>query len=382
MRVYGKGSLAEFLGDRVVYRNLEPLNSDLPTADELRNLANVPACIRPRKADLAYGKLMAALLRAGSTVQSGADLIDYVVYIGDTRMNDGLAFSNICQAGGWPGTVFIGFDQDAPSQVNIEQQGDRVFYMANRWSALADFDHFCRESQAVGFDERTAVVIDVDKTALGARGRNDHVINHVRVEAVRRTVEDILGPTFNLHDFQRSYDALNQSEFHPFTGDNQDYLAYMCLMMGGGVTSLNQLVSRIRSGQLREIEQFMWGVEQRADSLPRALADMHAEIYARASEGDPTPFKAFRRNEYLVTLEHLGCAGGDVGATDLLDQEIVITQEVRQIAGRWQAEGALIFGLSDKPDEASLPSPAQREAGMHAIHQAETHVVGCEQVAE
>jgi hypothetical protein len=378
MEAHGKGSLSEFLGDRVVYRNLEPLNPNLPSAGELRHLADVSARMRPRKSDLAYGKLMAALLRASSVTRSGADRIDHVVYVGDTRMSDGLAFSNICQAGGWAGTVFIGSDEDAPVQVNAEKQEDRVVYTANRWSALVDFDRFCRECRAVGFDEHTAVVIDMDKTALGARGRNDHVINRVRVEAVRRTVEGILGPAFNLGAFQRSYDALNQPEFHPFTGDNQDYLAYICLMVGGGASGLDQLVSRIRNGRLTEIEQFMWDVDQRAESLPGALGDMHAEIYARVREGDPTPFKAFRRNEYLVTLEHLGCAGNDVAVADLLDQEIVITQEVREIATRWQTEGALILGLSDKPDEASLPTPAQREAGMLAIHQAKTHVVGCE----
>ena len=34
------------------------------------------------------------------------------------------------------------------------------------------------------------------------------------------------------------------------------------------------------------------------------------------------------------------------------------------------------FGLSDKPDEASVPSPALAGRGYVPIHQAQTHVVG------
>ena len=37
---------------------------------------------------------------------------------------------------------------------------------------------------------------------------------------------------------------------------------------------------------------------------------------------------------------------------DLLQNEIVLTQEVRAAALRWRKNGALLFGLSDKPDEA------------------------------
>jgi hypothetical protein len=36
----------------------------------------------------------------------------------------------------------------------------------------------------------------------------------------------------------------------------------------------------------------------------------------------------------------------------------------------------LLFGLSDKPDEASVPSEALASQGFRAIHRAETHAVG------
>jgi hypothetical protein len=42
----------------------------------------------------------------------------------------------------------------------------------------------------------------------------------------------------------------------------------------------------------------------------------------------------------------------------------------------WRARGALLFGLSDKPDEASLPSEARAAEGCRSLHETATHVVG------
>ncbi|MBS3785148.1 MAG: hypothetical protein KGY78_11970, partial [Anaerolineae bacterium] len=65
----------------------------------------------------------------------------------------------------------------------------------------------------------------------------------------------------------------------------------------------------------------------------------------------------------------------------LLAKEIVITQEVREAALRWKARGALLFGLSDKPDEASIPTPALASEGFQSIHRIETHTVGDEETS-
>ncbi|MCX6016681.1 MAG: hypothetical protein NT020_13995, partial [Chloroflexales bacterium] len=58
-------------------------------------------------------------------------------------------------------------------------------------------------------------------------------------------------------------------------------------------------------------------------------------------------------------------------ALDLLYREIVITGELWQIAQQWQAQGALLFGLSDKPDEAACGTGEG-----DPIHRLVTHVVG------
>jgi hypothetical protein len=60
----------------------------------------------------------------------------------------------------------------------------------------------------------------------------------------------------------------------------------------------------------------------------------------------------------------------------LLAHEILITQEVREMALMWQAAGALIFGMSDKPEEASIPTESLASQGYLPIHQTVTHAVG------
>jgi len=220
------------------------------------------------------------------------------------------------------------------------------------------------------------VIVDLDKTALGARGRNAHVIDQARVAAVRETVADLLGAVFDPLAFRTAYDELNQPEFHPFTADNQDYLAYICLILGSGLYGLQQVLADVRAGRLTSFASFIAHADERAREMAPNLRAIHAEIYANVRAGDPTPFKPFRYNEYLTTVARMGHKADDAPLQELLAEEIVITQEVRAQALAWRSRGALLFGLSDKPDEASIPSQELAAQGYRAIHRVETHAVG------
>ena len=50
---------------------------------------------------------------------------------------------------------------------------------------------------------------------------------------------------------------------------------------------------------------------------------------------------------------------------EILREEIVITGEVWEFAAEAKARGALLFGLTDKPDEASLPPPGEPGPPIH-----------------
>ncbi|MFB0535853.1 MAG: hypothetical protein ACETWR_12830 [Anaerolineae bacterium] len=371
-KTHGLTSLHEIMGDLIIYRNLIPADARLPSVAELREHLGLDGHTLPRKAEPEYGRVVAEMLRRARELDLPGTAIRRLIYIGDTRLNDGTAFRNLCAAGEWPGWAFIGWDEmHRPLQVEVEDP----LYLTNRWSALPDFVRLV-EDRGFALDEETAVVIDVDKTAIGARGRNDEVINEARVEGVKRTVADLLGPNFDEEAFRAAYDELNQPAYHAFTADNQDYLAYICLMLGTGLFELDALVHKVKAGFTHRFTDFIAQVESRRSELAQTgLTSVHDDVWLRVQAGDPTPFKAFRYNEYLTTVARFGDLPGAT-AEEALTQRIVITQEVGETAAVLRERGALIFGVSDKPDEASLPNEVQAKAGMRPLHHLETLAVG------
>jgi hypothetical protein len=373
---YGEATVHDFLGDRVAYRNLAPLDPALPGLDDLRAELGLPGGTIPRKTDPAYAQVVVQILGAARQLDTPGTPIERLIFVGDTRMLDGAAFVNLCAAGGWPGIAFIGSETRAAPSVEIIPAGQGLsLYLSNRWVALEDFDRFC-QAQGLPVDEQAAVIVDLDKTALGARGRNAAVIDQARLEAVQDTLAGLLGAAFDMEAFRAAYEPLNQPEFHPFTGDNQDYLAYICLILGAGLYSRGEVMTQVRDGQLSSFDQFIARVETDKAQLPEAVLAIHGDIYANVQRGDPTPFKAFRRNEYLSTIRRFGCADDLAPVERLLADEITITQEVRAMAMAWRERGALLFGLSDKPDEAALPTPELAAQGLPPLHRARTHAVG------
>jgi hypothetical protein len=370
--IAGLASLYEMLGDFILYRNLMPADPRLPAIADLRQHLSLESGILPRKADPDYGKVLAAILRQARALASQPNAINRLVYIGDTRLLDGTAFQNLCAAGEWPGWAFIGADDPTrPPQTEVEAP----LYSSNRWSALPDFLRFL-ESQGFALDESTAVVIDVDKTAIGARGRNDKVIDLARVEGARRTVADLLGPRFDEAAFRVVYAQLNQPTYHAFTADNQDYLAYICLIVGAGLWELDELMGEVGDGSMASFQDFIASVQTRRSELASTgLTSIHDDVWERVQAGDPTPFKTFRYNEYLTTVARFGDLPG-ASPEEVLSQRIVITEEVRSSALALGERGCLLFGVSDKPDEASLPSPEQAREGKKPLHRLETLAVG------
>jgi hypothetical protein len=306
---------------------------------------------------------------------SGNRSVERLLFIGDTRLNDGTAFANICRAGDWPGIAFIGSETADSPHVELVEEDNRLLYLSNRWSALYELDQFCAERDFV-VDGQTAVIVDLDKTALGARGRNAHTIDQARVQAVQDTVADLLGADFDESRFRTNYDRLNQVKYHPFTTDNQDYLAYICLILGTGLVELGEVETAVAHGNLTSFGQFIKQVNERVTDLPPALATIHRNIYTNTQAGDPTPFKAFRRTEYRTTTARMGYLPDNTPVEQLLAEEILITREVLAVCLNWRDQGALLFGLSDKPDEASLPTPELASQGHVPIHRQPTHVVG------
>ena len=372
MKNYGRNSVSEFLGDWIVYRNLVPVDSSLPSLADLGPDAGLAPGVVPRKIEPVHSQVMVELLKQTRAIDAPGIAIERLLYLGDTHSSDGMCFRNLCQAGGWPGLAFIGAEKDEPAKIEI-QEGDAALYLSNRWAALRDFDQYCAEN---GFplDEHAAVIVDIDKTALGARGRNDQVINRARVEAVRRTVEEVLGTDFDEGEFRAVYDELNQSQYHPFTADNQDYLAYICLMVSGGVYDFTQLLADLDAERLSTFAQFIAICVNRA--IGDELVPVHQEVYVNFQRGDPTPFKSFRYREYEETVRRMDRLPDEAGEERILAEEIVTTREVVDVCRFLRENGVLLFGLTDKPDESSIPRPELAQGGYLPLHRVTMKVIG------
>lgn len=377
MKVYGRSTISEFLGDNIAFRNLNPLDTRLPSLDELRASVRIPNHEIPRKTSADYANLVSHLLKRARALESPGTKINRLVFVGDTRLNDATAFNNICAAGDWPGVAFICDEKmkdDAYHEI-LEQEEKRLLFLANRWAHLKDFDLLLAKHD-IYIDENTAIILDLDKTCLGARGRNDQVINQVRVEAAFATVKDLIGNEFDAEVFEQSYNLFNEADFHSFTTDNQDYLVYICLIVSSGLLEREKLADDVRRGKVFRFDQFLRDVQFQVEKLPAGVREIHRDVFNRVRHGDPTPFKVFRAHEYLATVAHMGQLGDAIPMDERLSQEIVLTQEVREQASDWLFKGALLFGLSDKPDEASVPSAELAGQGYLPIHKVETSAVG------
>ena len=370
MKNYGRTHLNTLFKDRVLYRNLVPGDPTLPGLAQLRASLGIPENTIPRKTSLDYARVVQTVIKAAQAGRGGPPLTR-VIMLGDTRMNDGTALINIASTAGWQGMAFIGTEKDGPESLLPEQLDHTTIYNANRWSALLSFDSILAD-HGFAVDAATVVLIDIDKTALAARGRNHTTIDGARLSAARDTAITILGSDADLARLEQDYHRLNQPDFHPLTQDNQDALVYLCMILSSGWTSIDRLLE----DGITRFEAVLQSVEKAKLELPGSLQVMHADFQRRYLGGDPTPFKDFRRSEFLATSRRMGSHPDSTPIETLLAEEIVLTAEVFHTAAAWAERGALIFSLSDKPDEATNPTPEQAAQGMKPIHAIETHMIG------
>ncbi len=374
MKSHGSANLSEFLGDRVVYRNLEPQDKQLPGLKQLAGTLGLPVDRVPRKAEPAYGKVIAAILKQAQEIDHPGTALRNLVFIGDTRLNDGTSFQNICKAGNWRGIAFIGSENQETPAMQRDEQFEVPLYTSNRWSSLADFEALCVKHGII-IQQDSAVVFDLDKTSLGARGRNDKAIDRARTGAGKDTIRNILGAAFNETLFNESYQLFNQVSMHSFTTDNQDYLVYLSLLACAEIIKAEALAAFVQRGIWIDFITFAETVNAQKTNLPPEIQTIQENFYSCLKNGDPTPFKSFRRQEYLNTIAAMQSNSEDILDTNTLENTIFITEEVRRFGLFCKQRGATLFGLSDKPDEASLPTKELAAEGYLALHRSKMTAV-------
>lgn len=378
---FGRARLADFCENWVVYRNLEPLDKRLHGLKSAYMDMELRSDLIPRKQDVPYAKAATYFLNEIQRIRGVKTPVSELLFLGDTLFNDSQAFKNIRKFSRWQGSCFICTErvEQAP---DLSVDAEDV-YTANRWSLIAEW---LRQLRMQGFhlDERTAVVVDIDKTALGAKGRNDKTIDRARLAGIFRTMEAVLGDAFNQPIFERDYIELNRSKYHQVTADNQDYLAYICMVLNTNLISLDEVKREMETDSLDSFEQFVRWVGSRMMINPAAggaLREAHETIDASVRNGDPTPFKRFRRQEFISTMEIMGHMPDTAGVGELLEEEITLTEEVYAAAQWLKERGCILLCLSDKPDEASMPN-SRVSPDLAPLHRAETHRTGVDIGAE
>jgi len=128
--------------------------------------------------------------------------------------------------------------------------------------------------------------------------------------------------------------------------------------------------------QFSDVLAFCEFCESRAGMMSAQLRELHHQVREGLLRQDPTPFKTFRQLEFLETIALMDVLPDGAPAEEVLSQEIVITAEIMQVCRLLSSQGALVFGLSDKPDEASLPTAEAASRGALAIHDTRMKVYG------
>ena len=89
MKNYGWAAASDFLGDRIVYRNLVPFDLELPGLGDLASSFGIPSGRIPRKHELDYARVVARLLNEARVLENPQQPITRLVFIGDTELLDG-----------------------------------------------------------------------------------------------------------------------------------------------------------------------------------------------------------------------------------------------------------------------------------------------------
>ncbi|PDW04306.1 hypothetical protein [Candidatus Viridilinea mediisalina] len=338
-------TISDLTGDVVLYRDLEPCDAALPRLAALRAALNMPPGQPPRKRDQAYARVALAVAHAARRHAGGPPLAALAV-IGDTE-NDRLLATHLAALGELPTYGFIGEDRPVAAEHMVWHE---QIATATRWHLIHAWATIL-ESRGVDW-ARTALLIDLDKTLLGPRGRSDGAIDDARAEGAL-VIAHTIYPELDVPAFRRDYAELCRSEWHSYTLDNQDYVVATALFAAAGAIKLEHLQDAMTHGPTPTFAQQL---SASASQIPAGLAPLHAELFARVAQSDPTPFKAFRRAELTATLERMA------------DGRLTLCSDIYHLAQRLKAQGALCLAASDKPAESAIPSAEQQAIGMLPLH--------------
>ncbi len=328
-KLYRRGRLSDFFENNIVFRELEPVNKNLPGFSVLKGKLGLR--ILPRKKDKEYVKVLSEMFRAAGSFSK-------IIYIGDTLMSDLSVINNFAESGLFKTIGIITREGEVDG---FEENENYIF--SGSWANLPDvLAHI--ENKFFSVDKSTVVIIDIDKTAIGARGRNEKAIDRARMDAIfmlaKKAFKDI-----SAEEFLSIYDKVNKREFFSVTEDNQDFVSILSMLVYGGALGLADL----------RIAQSILNLLKSIKTKNSVLLEYAETVLQNVKAQNPTAFPQFRKAEFEKTITRMDFMQDETPVGTLLSEEITITGEVYDAALDLKSRGALVFGVSDKPGLSSIP---------------------------
>ncbi len=345
-KLYKRGRLSDFFESNIVFRELEPVNKNLPGFSALKGKLGLR--VLPRKKDKAYVKVLSEMFRAKGNFTK-------ILYIGDTLMSDLSVINNFAESGMFKTMGIITREGEADG---FEENENYIF--SGSWANLPDvLVHI--ENKVFNVDKNTVVIIDIDKTAIGARGRNEKAIDRARMDAIFMLAKKAFNDV-SMERFLSVYNVINKREFFFITEDNQDFVSILSILVYGGALNLADFHNA----------QNVLGLLAMAE-MENPVLEYIETVIKNVKVQNPTAFPQFRKAEFEKTIERMDFLPEKTPVETLLSEEIMITGEVYDTAIYLRSKGAFVFGVSDKPALSSIP---QEGSILPSIYEKEMKIYG------
>lgn len=345
-------AIADLIDDRIIYRDLQPVDRSLPGLEQLRVEVGLISNAWPRKRDADYARIMLKIVQHAQQ-QRGELPLQLFLVLGDTD-NDRWLTTHLRTVTGLPTLGCIAEDDHGQPETYTWQDDTCT---ATRWSLLEcwleDVERRIAAQKAEIPYNRVVLLVDIDKTLLGPRGRSSDEIDEARAESALQVALSVPGVPIDRSHFFTIYQALCCREYHTVTHDNHDYTAYITLLVVRNLLTLQELRRGIINGTFERFSALLRFVTPR---LMPELVSLHSEISGKVLDGDLTPFKAFRHAEFAATVSRMQ------------DGRLTLCREVGAVVHKLRDRGVLCFAASDKPAEASMPTEEQAARGMQPLH--------------
>ena len=139
---------------------------------------------------------------------------------------------------------------------------------------------------------------------------------------------------------------------------------------------LDSLVMELRDGRMTSFRQFIDRADGLIDQARPACSKSIATCMPWCGRAIPPPSRLFGATSICAPRPALAAFPADAPLDRMLAEQVCITQEVRELALWLRRRGCLVMTMSDKPDEATLPTPELAAQGYQPLHRLQTVAVG------